>query len=367
MIEPPREDTKQGRDKNRPRRERRTAGGGALSRRDRERDQQEIVAGDQPGHAPVAPACRHDTLIDVLAVRLPDAPAAQQAPGQGQRRIRQVVGRQQQRRLPSARRRQRQHEPAGQITERDAADIAEKNLRGMPVPEQKAERHAGERQPEGPQPRRRRTQQRQQKGAKAEARALGAADPVDPVHEVEEVHEPEPGQRRQGVIDDDRKRTLKDKGAVRERPDPGADRRDLREQAQQSREASAQIVEPRHRGERERGSKRHPEQRDAGCASTRQPKREPDRKQDADDGDAAAARDCRPVAGALVGAVHDAVAQQQPPHEAGESRRRREARAARRKRRREAHRARTGAPSAVRPSPVSPRRPLFTTRRFGRV
>ena len=184
---------------------------------------------------------------------------------------------------------------------------------------------------------------------------LDTADPVDSVHEVEQVHEPEPGQRRQRVIDEGRNGALKYQPLAGERRDPGADGGDLREQPRQGGEAAAQIVEPGHRREPQRAGEHHPEQALADRAGAPQPEREPGCEQNADDGDAAAARYRLPVAGALVGAVHYAVALQQPAREAGQNRGRRQARAARGEGRREAHRARPGAASAGRPCSVMPK------------
>ena len=91
------------------------------------------------------------------------------------------------------------------------------------------------------------------------------------------------------MVDKGRKGALKDKSVAGKRGDPGANRRDLRQEAQQGRETAAQIVEPGNRGEPKRARNSDPEERPAALAGVRQPEREPGCDQDADHGDAAAA------------------------------------------------------------------------------
>ncbi len=128
------------------------------SRRDREAEcardclggpagpDQDHVRGDYPPHdGGMAEAAPHGLLIEMLAVRQPDALAAGEAAQQRDRRVGQEIERQDQRDLPVPAGGGGEQQEADQIAERHAADIAEKDARRRPVPDEKPDRGGGDR------------------------------------------------------------------------------------------------------------------------------------------------------------------------------------------------------------------------------
>src|ERR1700730_1117535 len=114
-------------------------------------DQHE-VGGDHPlDDGRVAKASANSLLVEMLAMRLPDALAAQQPPRERDRRIGNKVERQDQRDLPKSPNREIEQQKTEDITERHAADVAEKNPRRRPVPDEKADGRPGHRGSERPQ------------------------------------------------------------------------------------------------------------------------------------------------------------------------------------------------------------------------
>jgi hypothetical protein len=145
---------------------------------------------------------RQRALIEMLAMRLPDALAAQKAHQQGQRRIGEVIKRQDQRWCPEPLGGHGQEQPADHIAKGNAADIAEKNLCRWPIPAQKSRRGGGggerqQRQIVIP----RRSEQRYEGDAQTQEDRLAAGDAVNAVHEIVEIDEPDPQQRGGDVIE----------------------------------------------------------------------------------------------------------------------------------------------------------------------
>src|SRR5580704_18277106 len=87
----------------------------------------------------MAETATHGVLIEMLAMSLPDALAAEQAADEGNCGIRKEVERQDHRDRPASASREIEQQEAQHITERHAADIAEKNPRGRPVPDEKTD------------------------------------------------------------------------------------------------------------------------------------------------------------------------------------------------------------------------------------
>ena len=140
-------------------------------------------------------------LVEVRPVRLPDPLPPHEAPEKRDRRIGQIVERQQQRRREAAVERQAVQHPGDEKPDRQRADVAEEEPRHRPVERRKSD--------ERPEQRRRddrhilagKAERAEQHERGRDRRHLGDGDPIDPVHEVHEVHEPDPGDDRQSALE----------------------------------------------------------------------------------------------------------------------------------------------------------------------
>ena len=129
---------------------------------------------------------------------------------------------------------QLQQAPAEQQADRQAADVAEKDLRHRPVERRKADaaRHTTRRLTivvvAGTSP-------SQPSRAMAALTGTASADrhQVEPVHEVDEVHEPEAGQQHEAAFDPERKQRRRSCKLVGRGKDDGRDGRRLQQQPRQ--------------------------------------------------------------------------------------------------------------------------------------
>ncbi len=137
-------------------------------------------------------------------MRLHDALAPRPAPHQRDRRVGEVIERQQQRSREVAVAGELQQQPSHHETDRQAAAVAEKELRHRPVERRKAEHRAGERQRDQCRSLRHRAEQREDVDAGRDRHRLGDRDPVDAVHEVDEIDEPQQGNGLDAPLDDER-------------------------------------------------------------------------------------------------------------------------------------------------------------------
>src|SRR5271168_2447708 len=104
------------------------------------------IGGDHPlDHGRMAETATHGLLVEMLAVREPDALAAEQTARERNRRVGEEVERQDQRDPPISANREIEQQKTQDITERHAADIAEENLRRRPVPDEKTDGRPGHR------------------------------------------------------------------------------------------------------------------------------------------------------------------------------------------------------------------------------
>src|SRR5579875_183434 len=131
-------------------------------------------------------------LVEMLAMGLPDALAAQEPAQKRERGVGEVIKGKDQRRHPEAVARQREQQPAEKIAQGNAAHIAHENARRMPVPPEESQRRAGggepvkgERVPGG---------HSSGDGSDADTQGyrLAAGESVDAVHEIEQIEEPQP-------------------------------------------------------------------------------------------------------------------------------------------------------------------------------
>ena len=176
-------------------------------------------ARDDLEHGEAAGGC---ALIKVAAVGLPDALAVGEPLAKRDRRVGEIVERQQERGGELAAPRQKNEQPAEQETDRQAADIAEKEPRHRPVEGGEADERAEERERHDDRRRRQAAGDPEQHDAGADRHGLCDRHPVDAVHEVDEVDEPQPAEHQQSALDPPRQHG-DDVQFRRQRHDDGAD------------------------------------------------------------------------------------------------------------------------------------------------
>ncbi len=246
----------------------------------------------------------------MTAVALGDAFAARPAPPQRDRGVGGVIERQQQRSREVAVAGKLEQQPSHHQSDRQAAAVAEKELRHRPVEWRKAEHGAEKRQRDQRGRLRHRTEQRENVDAGRDRHGLRHGDPVDAVHEVDEIDEPQQRDGLDGPLDDerhDRQRTQ----VRRHRRDDGDDRDGLQRKARQRRQREDVVgdAEP-HQQRRADGEGR---QRDEALRLP-QPCDGDERDEAAEHHrDTAALRRRRFVGGARVGA-RQRIAREQRPH-----------------------------------------------------
>ncbi len=204
--------------------------------------------------------------------------------------------------------RDQDQQEAEQVSDRDAADIAEKDPRRVPVPDQEPDRRRRQRHRRTGHGRRRQTERREPGQPDPDRHRLGTGDAVDAIHEVVEVDEPQPAKRRQRQIDP-RRRDRGERPPPVQGPQPGRDRQRLHAEPQAGAEA-AQIVGEGDGGQRQRRTQRNQPSGKVDCRQGRHRQPDPGGGHRRHHRDAAATRYRHRVARALVRPVENGPAGQ---------------------------------------------------------
>ena len=215
-------------------------------------------------------------LVVVFAVRLPDYFAPLQAAKQGERGVDKIVERQNDCGLQITGSRKGQQQPAQQVSQRDATDIAQENPGRMPVPDQKSCSGGGDHQPmpghgglrfHGDEP--------DQRDAASDPDGFDAADAIYAVHEIEKIYEPDPADGGNGGVEPEGEETLKHGSGQHRDPRKGGGH--LHTQARQGAQR-AQIIDPRNRRQRDGGQRNDPARGQSGFTGCGKGDPDPDRQ-----------------------------------------------------------------------------------------
>ena len=133
-------------------------------------------------------------------MRLPDGLAPQQTTPQGQRRVGEIIKRQQQRSREMAAAGQQQHDPAEHQANRQAADIAEKQFCDRTIEWRESDGGTKQRKRDQHRLRWPRADRAEQCRARRDRHHLGDCHPVDAVHEIDQVDEPDAAQQQQRAL-----------------------------------------------------------------------------------------------------------------------------------------------------------------------
>ena len=227
-----------------------SGGRGNDDRQRRQRDETQVDREHARHDLHVGPAAVAGTLVEMGAVRLPEAGSGSHAPQQRRRRIGDEVERQQQRRGKMAGGRDEEQEPADKQADRQAADIAEKQLRDRAVEGRKAEHRPQKRERDDERLRRQGAEHPDDGDAERDRHDLGDHHPIDAVHEVHEIDEPDAADDHESALEPERQRR-QDVQVGGQRAEHHADGNGLGDQPRRKAE-HVDIVGCTHDGKQER-------------------------------------------------------------------------------------------------------------------
>ena len=222
------------------------------------------------------------------AVRQPERLAVDHSPGERDRRVGEIIQRQDERRGQVSAARDQHQQPCEQKPDWQASNVTEKNPRHRPVERRKAEEPATERERNDDALRRQCAKPSDQRQTDCHRDKFGDCHPVDAVHEIGEIDEPEAGDEQHRALDPPRKE-WRDTQVQGQAHDHGGDRERLQNEPRA--DADAPHIVGRSNQRDERGGRQHgPKRRLAksGIAPAEQGDGCGDQQGCGDDGDPAA-------------------------------------------------------------------------------